>query len=254
MENEKVCLIYQPCGLGDILFIQKIVNHWLEKGFRVIIPVVYEFEWLNDYIDGVEFVSWGDSVRKLTHKDGLPDTIDFPYKDRYDPYTPSVVTDDFVYYNLFTEPKGPVMGYKYTIADMDYSDWSDHLKFNRNKEREDELFYNVLGLTDDEEYVFVNRTYQTRPNTLNYDRISNHPNNYGGKKVIELSIMDGYTLFDWLKVVENASEIHMIESSMNYVLETKQVDLKATVLNLYSRVNNFCEVDYLFKVNWNYIT
>ena len=250
----KICLIYQPCGLGDILFIQKIVNYWKDKGFRVIIPVVYEFEWLNSYIEGVEFISWGDSNVKLTHKDKLPNEIQFPYKDRYDPYAPSVVTENFVYYNLFATPNGPVMKYKYTIADMSYDDWSDHLKFKRNEEKENDLYHNVLGLNDGEEYVFVNKTYQTRPHSLTYDRISSNQSDYGGKKVVELSVMDGYTIFDWLKVIENASEIHMIESSMNYVLETKQVKLKATVMNLYSRINNFCEVDYLFKLPWNYIT
>lgn len=253
--GEKICLIYQPCGLGDILFIQKVAKHWHAKGYRVIIPVVYELEWLNQYIDNVTFVSWGDQDKKLTHKDPLPDHVDFPYKDKYDPYgPPSTITDDFVYFNFFTPPRGPVMAYKYTIANLSYDDWAKHLTFNRNKEKEDELYYNILGLKEDEEYVFVNRNFQTRPHVRTYNRISNKSKDYGGKKVVELSIMDGYTIFDWLKVIENASEIHMIESAMNYVLETDQVNLKATTMNLYSRINNFREVRYLFNLPWGYIT
>jgi hypothetical protein len=55
---EKICLIYQPCGLGDIFFLQKICKLYIEKGYRIIYPVVYEYEWLNDYIDGIEFISF----------------------------------------------------------------------------------------------------------------------------------------------------------------------------------------------------
>ncbi len=250
--GEKICLIYQPCGLGDILFIQKIVHHWKNLGFKVILPVVYELAWLNDYIDDVDFVSWGDKDRLLTHRDKLPDNIQFKYKDRYNPFSPSEFGEDFVFINLFETPKDLVMKYKYKIVDLPYDDWSDYLVFNRNKNKEDELF-KLMGLNDGDEYVFINRNYQTRPHVKRYDRISTNPNDYNGKKVIEMSIMEGFSIFDWLKVVENSSEIHMIESSLNYVLETKLVDLKATVLKLYSRHNTFYEVDYLFKLPWDYI-
>lgn len=249
---DKICLIYQPCGLGDILFIQKIAKHWYNKGYDVIIPVVYELEWLNQYIDNVKFISWDDKD-KLTHMDKLSEHVKFPYKDRYNPYADSVITDDFVYLNLFTTPRGRVMEYKYTIANLDYSDWSKYLTFNRNINKENELFYDNLGLNDNEEYVFISRIYQTRPNPMYYNRISTDSKNYEGKRVVELSIIGGYSMFDWLKVVEGACEIHMIESAMCYALETNQVKLNATIMNLYSRINNFSEVDYLFKMPWNYV-
>jgi hypothetical protein len=253
--KEKICLIYQPCGLGDILFIQKVAKHWHAQGYKVIIPVVYELEWLNDYIDNVTFVSWGDKGNLLTHKDKLPDDVDFPYKERYDPFAPpSTTTDDFVFLNFFADPVGPIMAYKYFIANLDYQDWEKHLTFNRDTDKENKLYHDVLGLEDGEEYVFINKLYQTRPHLLSYDRIQSDSSYYNGKKVVEMSIVDGYTIFDWLKVVEQASEIHMIESAMNYVLETDQVKLRATIMNLYSRINNFGQVQYLFKLPWNYIT
>ena len=37
---ERVCLIYQPCGLGDIIFLQKIQNIWREKGYKIV-PLSY---------------------------------------------------------------------------------------------------------------------------------------------------------------------------------------------------------------------
>jgi hypothetical protein len=41
----KTGLIYQPCGLGDILFLQKLAHHIKDQGYEVYWPVVYEFEW-----------------------------------------------------------------------------------------------------------------------------------------------------------------------------------------------------------------
>ena len=113
--------------------------------------------------------------------------------------------------------------------------------------------YYDFRLKDDDDYVFINRNYQMRPNVLFYDRISNNEMFYN-KKVIEMSIIDGFSIFDWCKVLEKASEIHMIETSLNYVLESDEMKNKITKnINLYHRQNYFNEVDYLFKLNWNYI-
>jgi len=249
---DKYCLIYQPCGLGDIFFIQKICKFWSEKGYKIILPVIHEYYWLNDYITDVNFISWDDKVRKLTHLDPLPDHVNFPYKERYNPHHDSYFSDDFVFINLFKSSGGLIMKSKYSDLGIDYTDWSNYFTFKRNTKKENDL-YDLLGLNEGDEYIFINRNYMMRPSVVPYTKISNSPSDYNNLKLIELSIMDGFTIFDWLKVIENAKEIHMIETSLNYILETKQVKLKTDKLNLYSRINNFVEVDYLFKLNWNYI-
>ena len=38
MDN-KVCLIRQPSGLGDIFFSQKIAQMWIDGGYKVVWPV-----------------------------------------------------------------------------------------------------------------------------------------------------------------------------------------------------------------------
>jgi hypothetical protein len=91
-----------------------------------------------------------------------------------------------------------------------------------------------------------------RPQVLSYNAISNDPSHYG-KKVVEMRIYDGFSIFDWCKVLENSSEIHMIETSLNYVLETNEMKNKITKnLNLYHRHGSYHEVKHLFKLNWNY--
>jgi hypothetical protein len=249
---EKICLIYQPCGLGDILFLQKVCKHYISKGFRIIYPVVYEYFWLSEYIPEIEFISWGDNERKLTHKDKLPDNIEFPYKEYYSPFSNHIFTDNFVYLNFFQQNQGRIMEFKYNSINIEYNDWADYVTFKRNIEKENDLYYNILGLSDDDDYVFVNRNYQMRPSVLSYGKISNNPSFYN-KKVVEMSIIEGFTLFDWCKVLEKASSIHMIETSLNYILESNELKNKITSdLNLYHRNNNYNEVRYLFKLNWKY--
>jgi hypothetical protein len=248
---DKICLLYQPSGLGDILFIQKICKYYHNLGYKIILPVVHEFKWLNNYIENVEFISWEDKEKKLSWGDILPDNIKFPKKEYYNSNQESIFTDDFIYINFFRPPHGRTMSVKYDMLGLDYSDWADYLTFNRNKEKEDNLFYNILGLKDDEEFIFVNDNFQTRPYPMKFPYMSKDiPKD---KKIVNLELIDGYSIFDWCKVIEKSNGIYMIESSLNYVLESKEMRNNLPKdLNLYSRNNNFWEVDYLFNIPWNY--
>ena len=136
---------------------------------------------------------------------------------------------------------------KYKLLGHDCFDYASYLKFERKKEKEDRLFYDILGLKDDEEYIFLNKNYGTPPKVTVYPvPIST------SMRIVEIYISDEFNIFDWCKVYENAKEIHMVETSINYILET--LELKADVLNLYSRrPNDFSEVDYLFRKPWNKI-
>lgn len=250
---EKICLIYQPVGKGDALFLQKFAHYYINLGYRIIWPVVHEYSYLNDYIPEIEWISWDDKEHKLTHKDKLPDHVQFPYKEKYDPYSNHIFTDEFVFFNGFLHPGGRnVMDFKYENIGMEFSDWADYIKFKRNKEKEDELYYNILGLKDDEDYVFVNRNYQMRPQIECCHQISTDPNFYG-KKVVELQILEGFSAFDWCKVIEEASSIYMIETSINYILESPQMRDNITPdRHLFHRFGNYSEVLQLFKLKWHH--
>ena len=43
---KQVIMIDQPQGIGDILFIQKIVRHFADKGFKVVLPVAEKYRWV----------------------------------------------------------------------------------------------------------------------------------------------------------------------------------------------------------------
>ena len=230
----KQVLIRQPAGLGDILYTQKIYKDLESMGYEVIWPVIDEFLWLNDYTDS-KFVSINDN---------------FPYKNYYNQnYIIKDVDDNFIFIPLQDADKHHInmriMESKYKMVNIDPVDWSDFLVIKRNTDKEDEL-YRKLGLSEGEDYSLILRNYGSPPNHLKF------PINYQGTlKVIELDFMEGYTLFDWCKVIESASEIYLIDSSINYLIE--KLTLKSNNLFLFTRRhNNFTEIDYLFKTKYNY--
>lgn len=250
----KTGLIYQPCGLGDILFLQKLAHHIQDQGYKVYWPVIHEYKWLNDYIEDFEFVSWDDDKEPINGPP-LPDSCQFPFKEKYIPGAPTEVTDELYFYQGFMDDK-PTMAGKYNRINLPFEDWSKYVKFKRNKEKEDELFYNVLGLKDDDEYVFINRLWCKRPKLEFYPGIPDADDEtYEGFKVVENQMIDGFSIFDWCKVYEKASGFYMVETSINYVLESPQLFdiIKTKPLYLKHRWNNYSEVAYLHKLPWNYL-
>lgn len=249
---EKIGIIYQPCGLGDILFLQKLAYHIKDQGYEVYWPVAHELKWLSDYIPDFNFVSWDDVDEKLT-RPPLPSHVNFPGIEHYSPDKPSEITDELFYFQGFGDHR-PCMAGKYDSIGLDWRDWRDYIKWNRNIEKENELFYNVLGLTDDQEYVFVNRTFATRPYLHFFENIPTTEDHYGCK-VVELSVLDGFSLFDWFKVLYHAKEIHTIATSINFFLEVPELYdiISKKKLSLYQRSwATWSDVDYLFKLPWKY--
>jgi len=246
----KTALIYQPCGLGDILFLQKLAYHIKDLGYEVYWPVIYEYQWLSDYIPDFNFVSWDDKEVQLT-RPPLPDHVKFPGVEYYSPEKPTEITDQLFYFQGFIPGD---MSVKYDSIGLSWHDWSDYLKWNRNVEKENRLFYDVLNLKDDEEYVFVNRTFGSRPTPYFYESIP-HTSEYYKCRVIELSLIDGYSLFDWFKVLYCAKEIHMIETSVNYLLETPELfdTISKKKLSLYRKPwAPWSALDGMYKLPWIY--
>jgi len=251
----KTALIYQPCGLGDILFLQKVAYTLKEADYEVWWPVVHEFKWLSDYIPDFNFVSWNDDDSPVNGStQPVPESCQFPYREEYVHGAPSKITDDFFFFQGFGDYK-PIMAGKYDHVGLDWSDWRNYVLFNRNKEKEDELYYKVLGLNDDSTYVLVNRYWCTRPKIEICDRISVNPDDYGGAQVVETKHIPGYTLFDWCKVIEKAAGYNFIETAWNYLFESPELfdKVKNKPMFLHHRWGNWSEVQYLFNLPWKYL-
>lgn len=239
--NNKVCLIHQPLGLGDIFYTQKIATHFRNQGYEILWPVAPQYLWVGDYILDVNFVNV---------------EADFPYKDVYSSNILEVVeTEDkeLVYVPLTSADRLfsslPIMNSKYALVRLDADDWNSYFCFKRNRKKEGKLFYEVLGLTDETKYNFVNKMYGPAPNVNTYSAVSPNPH----LPVVELRFVEGYTLFDWCKVIENASEIHIVDTSINYIID--KLELKASTLKCYLKEGDFTfrQVGHLFKTNWDFV-
>jgi len=243
INKERICLIYQPLGIGDIFFCQGIGNHYLNLGYRVIWPIASHVMYLKEYITtpGIEFVDMKS---------------DFPYKEFYLEQNPLVIEEDFVFLPLANAshrvPNSSLMYAKYELVGLDLNIWRDNFNFTRNKEREDNLYYNILGLTDDEPYVFLNRKFGTPPYY--------HEAPFGvntDDRIVEMQFIPNDNLFDWLKVIENASMVVTVDTSYQYLME-KMNNLKTTEFYCYPRsgTKDFIPViNKIFtKINWQYFT
>lgn len=221
----KKVLIKQPAGIGDVFYLQKMAHLLRENGYSIIWPLRSDILWIKDYIDGIEFCSVDD---------------DFYAKEFYLNTREFVVeSEDF----LFLSPDGiqfqgkRIMESKYLMIGQTDSDWYNYFNFNRNIDKENTLYYDVLGLTDKTQYVFVNKFSNTdirKSNVIDHLKFD--------LPTVELKIIEGYTLFDWCKVLENANEIHTVHTSINYVID--KLNLKAKVYRMYQGFHS-PEVEYI---------
>lgn len=250
--SEKICLICQPCGLGDIFYTQKIAKTYYDLGYDIWWPIIHEFAFLKDYIPYINWVSWEDQDNPIP---GPPfkESVVFPYKEKYNYNQPNILEGDFIYINGFLPPSEGelIMPFKYKNCNIDGEDWVDYLNFERNLTRENKL-YQEVGLEEGEDYVLVNSLYQTRPRISHASYIPTNPEHYG-KTVVEWAIVDGYNPFDWLKVIENASSIVTIDTSIQYLIE-KLSNKKATEYICYPRRGHKTveQIEPLFKTPWQY--
>jgi len=226
----KLCLIKQPAGIGDIFFCQKIAKAMMSQGYQIIWPLRPDIVWIRDYITDIYFPSVNDS---------------FPGKDIFDNAAGCVIEENGAFISTatadITHSDGKIMSSKYSMIGLDYDDWQDYFHFDRNLDKENELYYNVLGLTDDAEFIFINNLYNTDIKNSNLFSENNFD-----LPVVELKIIDGFTLFDWCKVLERAKKIHTINTSINYIIEVIDTLYDEYVIYAHDERNK-SEIDYLFK-------
>ena len=240
----KTCFVYQPQGIGDMIFIQKIVHHYKALGYKIIFPLFEYYSWMIPYLsqDMVEFplINHDRTIKepfwrsdKYHYLIGSTDAL----------FRKPVIGLDFIYLSCgpATLDRSEMMTAKYKVSDVDWTDWQDYVKINRNLEKEKQLFYEVLKLTDDREY------------TLICDNCSSH--SIGITPVgnsIYMSLIDGYTIFDWIMVIEKCSRIITIDTSVPILAEIfLRKDVPCHLINRYEPPS-FVDLPIIFKLNWQY--
>lgn len=217
------CLFKQQAGIGDILFLQKAAQHFIDLGYSITWPILPQCLFIKDYIKNskIEFV---DSTLVLWNQ-RFDMTVGFETADRIFPYC-------------------SILQSKYNLIDISCNDWADYLIFDRNLEKEKKLL-DILEISG--KFTLTSELFGTPPT----HRIKSVPT--GKYKEVKLKMIDGFTPFDWCSVFERASEIIMVDTCFNYIIE--KLELKAESLKLISRHDppNFFHLEGFFKKNWEFI-
>lgn len=245
----KFVLFWQPAGIGDILYLQKAAHYFLDLGYRVVWPIIPQFLYIKDYIPEIEFCDVNRHFDGFEHygKNDIIKTHDMIYF----PLHYAHLFLDNNYHSSAMRAKYPMfskIGYE-----IDGSDWAKHLTFKRNKSREENC-KKILGIEDGDEFIFINDMFASPPDI--YKREMNIDSPY--KKVYHKSEhINQFNLFDLCGVLEEAKEIHTVETSMCYLVERLNTSNK---LYMYSRKihgrnqhRDFSYVSHIYKKDWNYI-
>ena len=131
------------------------------------------------------------------------------------------------------------------MVNINFDDWDKYFSFERNIESENSLYYDILNLKDDEKYFLVSNKWGTPPNTNYKDIFFDN-----SMKIVNIDLIEGFTIFDWCKVIENAEGISIVDTAFNYIID--KLNLKTEKLYLTSRFTpaNFTHIINLFKKNW----
>lgn len=205
----KNCLIYQPYGLGDVLWCIQVADHYIKHGYRVYFPVgdLY-YDQVSSYIKKENLV-W------------LRESDEFPLKYLYGLSTPMELEGD-VYLPLssanYIIPSAPLMVSKLILSNTPLKDWRGTFEIARNHDREKLLIekYNLHG-----DYILVNKTFGTYgfSNPADVGSIAINPDVKIHKMSFEEDQSNGFHLFDWIGALEKAKEIHSVHTSLSFLID-----------------------------------
>lgn len=227
-------LINQFFGLGDVIFCQQIANHLIEEGHTITWPV------LSHFVEGL-----ARAYPNVTFVDYKKVNID------YDNRTEREENGYYVLplrwnVELLNVPYTQCMSSKYDLMGLDWQDWRKGAMWQRDERREAtlrEIMYRKIHSQNTDTQYRYNLINDTFGSELKH-KVKINVNN--GLPNIYMSAINGYSLFDLSLLIENATEIHTVSTSIIYILE--MLDLKAPQIHLYNRPiagQGFDNIDYI---------
>lgn len=203
----------QYFGLGDVIFTQTLIKE-IAKGDTVVWGVMPMFvDGLNRAYPDIQFVDY----KALN--------IDYNRKEPYYPIPDSITIPIRFSDSYMRQGYANVMKNKYEMYGKNWETWRNTM-FCRNNVREFELFC-LLGLKMGEPYNLIHQDFGSDVKFHRPIVVDN------GLKNAHVKLVDGFSLFDWAYVYENATNIHAVSSSNVYIMEL--LNLQAKEIHLYKR-------------------
>jgi len=235
---EESIYIYQHLAMGDNILSNAIVRIYAEK-----YKTVYLFV-LPRYTNNISYMFRDLKNLKLIEVPGSNEEIRFFMK--LNPHNKYLVI--YIPISTYTG-NGPERIYKYfdegfyKVANVPYEYKWDKFYFQRDIEKEKNIFYNILNLKDDEEFLFVHdditRNMYIRPQYINKNIKCIHPTQYKN-----ISIMD------FTYTIEKAKEVHVINSAFLALIDTMQIKNDSLFIHEYAIKDS---TYHGLKLNWNII-
>lgn len=210
----KVAIPLQKFGIGDNVFTVNLMEKFIDAGYSITYPV------LSHHLQGLQ-----SAYPQINWVDEKSVKLDWENKNDYEKdgirYLPIRFADQ-----ILKQPYHTCMKSKYQLYDFDYQDWRNTM-YQRDMKKELFLFNNTRDLMHGREYNLVSRYFGSNSQYKADIKIDN------GLPTVELTSLAGYSLFDWSYIIENATHIQAVSSSIFYLLEL--LDLKAETVTLYPR-------------------
>jgi len=200
-------IVGQFASLGDIIWLVPLVRALIAEGNSILWPVNPEYLSLKKHFPDINFVD--------------KNQYNLPYESHHRINTP---LGQWLPYRFASENMGRGLDHCMTAKYQMYGhDWQmfRSLTWDRDLQAENELAKDLP-----EKYIFVNRYFG------HLAQFQIEPKIESKLPVVEMSIKPGFTIFDWVRVIEGATEIHTANTGLLYVLE--RLDLKMPI-HLYSR-------------------
>lgn len=215
-------------GLGDLLFLMPLAERFVDNGFKVIIPVVDKNYPIAKHFPDVTI---------------LPKTmLNINYNSLKTVVSGDMTVIPFRFSNIVMNVHGRyVMKSKYDMVGEDFNIWRE-LKWKRDRLAESSL---VSLLRLPEKFIFVNENFNAVNNMTSQLKIKSD------LPVVKMQFIKGYTMLDWYGVLQRATEIHTVHTSLHYMIEV--MDLSCPI-HIYRRPSekDMSNFKYLFAKKYYY--
>lgn len=199
--------IIQPGRIGDIILLLPAAKFLHDRGYKVFWPIFSEYvSMFSDVVDYVTFIPVSNNIYTCIKesynslkKINIDKIIDIAAT-----FPDSICTEEY-------QKKGDGLGnikfdeFKYNLLNVPINEkWN--FKINRNTEKEEELYNQYIV---SKEYAVVSLNYSGGRINVKFDSDS--------KQVVEIN--SKHNFFHWIKILENAQVIALVESSMSNLVE-----------------------------------
>jgi len=200
----KSVYIYEHLGLGDQIACNGLVRAIKEKYDRV-----YVFAKPKNTKNVMRMFADDLEIRVMAMEE--PNVRQFMNIAPQNEYL--IIGHEKLHKELVNDPNGRFDQIFYKMAGLPFEYKWDKFYFKRHMDTERDAYYNLLGLTDDSEFIFV---HDDKDRPIPPDRL---PSDI---KIIRPNRMD-ISIFDFLYTIEKAKEIHCIDSSFFNLIDCIQL-------------------------------